>query len=88
MGIPLVAGRNFTEHDHARGAEGCRDQPGRARKFFPNENPIGRRFGNSAETSSDIEIRRRDCATFATTAFASRPADALCSHTCSAGLMA
>ncbi len=56
MGIPLVAGRNFTEHDHAKAPKVAVINQAAARKFFPNENPIGRRFGNSAETSSDIEI--------------------------------
>ena len=56
MGIPLVAGRSFTEHDHAKAPKVAVINQAAARKFFPNENPIGRRFGNSAETSGDIEI--------------------------------
>ena len=56
MGISLVAGRSVTEHDHAKAPKVAVINQAAARKFFPNENPIGRRFGTSAETSGDIEI--------------------------------
>ena len=56
MGIPLVAGRNFTGQDHAKAPKVAVINQAAARKFFPNENPLGRRFGNSAETSGEIEI--------------------------------
>jgi hypothetical protein len=70
-----------------QGAEGCRDQPGGRAKVLPNENPIGRRFGNSPETSSDVEIVGV-LRMFATTAFASRPRRRSMFPTCSAGLTA
>ena len=56
MGIPLVTGRNFTDHDHAKSPKVAVINQAAARKFFPNENPIGRRYGSSPETSGDIEI--------------------------------
>ena len=56
MGIPLVSGRNVTEHDHAKAPKVAVINQAAARKFFPNENPLGRRFGTSPETSGDIEI--------------------------------
>ena len=43
MGIPLVAGRGFTERDHEKAPEVAVINEAAARKFFPNENPIGRR---------------------------------------------
>jgi predicted permease len=56
MGIPLVAGRNFIDSDHAKAPKVAIINQAAARKFFSNENPIGRRFGSSVETSGDIEI--------------------------------
>ena len=47
---------NITEHDHAKAPKVAVINQAAARKFFPNENPLGRRFGNSAEASGDIEI--------------------------------
>ncbi len=47
---------DVTEHDHAKAPKVAVINQAAARKFFPNENPIGRRFGTSAETSGDIEI--------------------------------
>jgi len=44
MGIPLLAGRDFTEHDNAGSARVVLVNETLARKFWPNpnENPIGR----------------------------------------------
>src|SRR5262249_58723145 len=49
MGIPLLAGRDFTEQD--RGAFWFGESPWTlivnetfARRYWPNENPIGKRF--------------------------------------------
>ncbi len=55
MGIPLVSGRGFTEHDHHKAPEVAVINEAAARKFFPNENPIGRRFGHRPEGGT-IEI--------------------------------
>jgi len=62
LGIPLVAGRDFSPQDNQKWlAEAlCRERPGAcparvgiinismARRFFPNQNPIGQRFGFDA----------------------------------------
>ena len=41
-GIPLVAGRDFDEHDLAEGRNVCLISQTGAKKVFPNENPIGK----------------------------------------------
>ncbi|HKV64141.1 MAG TPA: ABC transporter permease [Candidatus Acidoferrum sp.] len=42
MGIPLLAGRVFTEHDNAGSARVVLVNETLARTFWPNQNPIGR----------------------------------------------
>jgi predicted permease len=56
MGIPIVLGRALTEHDDASAPKVAVINEAAARKFFPGENPIGRRFGSSPETSGTIEV--------------------------------
>jgi putative ABC transport system permease protein len=41
-GIPLIAGRDFDEHDVAEGRNVCLISQTGAKKVFPNENPIGK----------------------------------------------
>jgi putative ABC transport system permease protein len=41
-GIPLVAGRDFDEHDLAEGRNVCLISQTGAKKVFPSENPIGK----------------------------------------------
>jgi predicted permease len=41
-GIPLIAGRDFNEHDVAEGLNVCLISQTGAKKVFPNENPIGK----------------------------------------------
>src|SRR6266581_160768 len=41
-GIPLLAGREFNEHDVAEGQHVCLISQAGAKKVFPNENPIGK----------------------------------------------
>jgi len=41
-GIPLLAGREFNEHDTADGQKVCLISQAGAKKIFPNENPIGK----------------------------------------------
>jgi putative ABC transport system permease protein len=43
MGIPLLAGRNFTERDTATSATVMIINQAMARKFWPTEDPLGRR---------------------------------------------
>lgn len=56
MGIPLVAGRVFTERDSKKAPEVAIINEAAARKFFPNENPVGRRFGTAVDNDPNIEI--------------------------------
>lgn len=42
LGIPLLAGREFDEHDIADGQNVCLISQAGAKKVFPNENPIGK----------------------------------------------
>jgi predicted permease len=56
MDIPLVSGRSFTDRDDKRSPEVAIINEAAAGKFFPNENPVGRRVGRSPENSGNIEI--------------------------------
>src|SRR5262245_14171231 len=56
MGIPLIVGRNFTRRDDQDSPQVVLINQTAARKFFPNENPIGQRVGTSPEASSRFEI--------------------------------
>ncbi len=44
MSIPLIAGRVFTEHDNAGSARVVVINETLARKFWPDENPVGKRI--------------------------------------------
>jgi putative ABC transport system permease protein len=44
MGIPIIQGRGFTEHDDANAPKVAILNKTMAHEFFPNENPIGRRI--------------------------------------------
>ena len=56
LGIPLVAGRGFTERDNHKAPQVAVINQAAARKFFPNENPIGRKFATSINDTPTIEI--------------------------------
>jgi predicted permease len=56
MGIPVVRGRALTDRDDASAPKVVVINEAAVRKFFPNENPIGRRFGSSPETTGQQEI--------------------------------
>src|SRR5206468_11208031 len=51
MEIPLVAGRGFTALDNEKAPQVAVINEAAARTYFPNESPLGRRFGSSLETS-------------------------------------
>jgi predicted permease len=54
-GIPLIAGRDFDEHDVAEGRNVCLISQTGAKKIFPNENPIGKTLlVTSASTPVEI----------------------------------
>ncbi|HEV8384901.1 MAG TPA: ABC transporter permease [Candidatus Acidoferrales bacterium] len=58
MGIPLVAGREFTPADNAGSAKVAIVNETMANRFFSGQNPIGRRFafGAGNNVHPDIEI--------------------------------
>jgi predicted permease len=56
MGIPLVLGRGLTERDNKEAPKVAVINETAAKKFFPNQNPIGARFGSSVETAGQIEV--------------------------------
>jgi predicted permease len=56
MEIPLVLGRGFTPRDNETAPKVVVINETAAKKYFPNENPIGQRFGSSVETADQLEI--------------------------------
>ena len=56
MQIPIVAGRDFDERDVAKPTASVLINETAAKKYWPNESPIGQRLGNSPEESSESEI--------------------------------
>ncbi len=56
MEIPLLMGRNLNVKDDARAPRVAVVNQTFAQKYFPNENPIGKRFGFDSTKTSDIEI--------------------------------
>lgn len=49
-------GRGFTHRDSATAPKVVVVNEAAVRKYFPNGNPVGRRFGTSVETSGQLEI--------------------------------
>ena len=56
MGIPVMIGRGITERDTADAPKVVVINEAAVRRYFPGENPIGRRIGTSPETSGEMEI--------------------------------
>jgi predicted permease len=54
--IPVLLGRTFTARDNEAAPKVAVINEAAARKYFPNENPIGQRFGSSIETSGELEV--------------------------------
>jgi putative ABC transport system permease protein len=52
MGIPLVQGRYFTEADNQTATPVALISESFARRFFPDEDPVGRRIKNGGPTST------------------------------------
>jgi putative ABC transport system permease protein len=60
MGIPLVAGRGFTERDNANAPGVVIVNETLARNYFPNQNPLGQRLslGNNKPWLEIIGVAR------------------------------
>jgi predicted permease len=56
MQMPIVGGRGFGAQDSEKAQKVVVINETAARKYFPAENPIGRHFGTSLETSDQLEI--------------------------------
>jgi predicted permease len=56
MEIPLLTGRRFTDRDTESAPKVVVINDAAAKKYFPNENPIGRRFGPNPEASGQMEV--------------------------------
>ena len=56
LGIPVLLGRNFSDHDLAQPNAVAVINETAARTFFSGENPIGRRIGQSIENAGKTEI--------------------------------
>ena len=56
LGIPLLAGRDFTPRDRAGAPHVAIVNDVFANYYFKNQNPIGRRFGFARGPKADIEI--------------------------------
>ncbi|HJR61019.1 MAG TPA: FtsX-like permease family protein, partial [Vicinamibacterales bacterium] len=57
MGIPLKLGRGLGEaENNAKAAKVAVVNESAAKKYFPEGNPVGRRFGSSLETSGQVEV--------------------------------
>jgi len=56
MGIPVLTGRGFSERDDDKAPKVVVINSAAARKYFPGENPLGRRYGSSPEENATLEI--------------------------------
>jgi predicted permease len=56
MEIPLLAGRTLREQDDARGPKVVIVNQTFLKRYFPNENPIGKRFTFASDKPDEIEI--------------------------------
>jgi len=56
MEMPIARGRGLTQQDSDTAPKVVVINETAARKYFPNEDPIGKRFGTSVEESNQLEI--------------------------------
>ncbi len=56
MGIPLLRGRTLRPQDDEQATRVAVVNQAFAKQFFPNDNPIGKRFGLNASAANQIEI--------------------------------
>ncbi len=54
IGIPLIAGREFTIADNAAGPKVAMVNEAFVRKFLPNQNPLGRHLGQGSKPENEI----------------------------------
>jgi predicted permease len=55
-GLPVIRGRGLTPRDDASAPRVTVINETAARQYFPNEDPIGKRFGSRPDHTKDIEI--------------------------------
>jgi len=58
LGIPQIKGRDFTERDDAKAPGVIIVNEAFARKFFPNEDPIGKRIKPGISTDETKPVMR------------------------------
>jgi predicted permease len=56
MGIPIINGRALSDRDDANAPKVVVINETAAKKYFPNANPVGQRFGSSIETTNQLEV--------------------------------
>ncbi len=56
IGTPILAGRGISEQDTATSLKVAVISEGFARKFFRDEDPVGKHFGRKPDTSREFEI--------------------------------
>jgi len=56
MQIPLLTGRGFNDRDSTTAPKVVVINEAAVRRYFPDEPPIGRRFGSSLETTGQLEV--------------------------------
>jgi predicted permease len=56
MGIPIIMGRSFSERDDTAAPKVVVINEAAVKKYFPNQNPLGQRFGSSLETTGQLEV--------------------------------
>ena len=56
MGIPLVRGRAFTEHDDSTSASAIVVSESMARAYWPNESPLGKRIGCACDDTTMMTV--------------------------------
>jgi predicted permease len=56
MEIPLTLGRNLTEQDNEKSPRVAVVNQAFAQRYFPDQDPIGKRFGYSPDKNSEVEI--------------------------------